>query len=528
MIDRKNKSIIKKRLKRTWHSFFMRFGSLLPIQILTIPIVFEKKNAIIVSSTASGKTEAVIAPICEMLLKNKIKPLSTIYITPTRALANDLYDRLRGQLDEIDLDISIKTGDKPKFDCKKPPDILITTPESLDSLLCRHPDSLQNIKFVIIDEIHTIDGTYRGDQLQIILKRLSELSNTFSTYALSATVSSPEDVAKRYMKNFEIVCSDNSRLIKETYVLSLEEIYNISKKEKLKKILIFCNSRQKTEYLGVSIKQFWGNGIVVVHHGSLAKTEREETEYFMKTNKRAVCVSTTTLEIGIDIGDIDAVVLADVPWDISSLIQRIGRSGRKSGFVRVFLLCDSSSKELFEEMINAAKNDYVYGNPYVGDLSVVVQQIFSILFANPNGVKNDYFYDMFSNFCTNKELESIISHLLDEGYLITRFQKLYASEYVMNLGERGIIHSNIPNTKSFEIINIKTNKKIGEIKLTSNAIKNNDLFALSGKTWQIEKAKKNRVYVKPSAETSNPASFNYTSNNGAYSEYLPVELTDIK
>lgn len=502
----------------------MRFGRLLPIQSLTIPIVLDGRNAIIVSSTASGKTESVIAPISEILLKKTMEGLSTLYVTPTRALANDIHERLSEQLSELDLTVSIKTGDKPKFNSEKPSDILITTPESLDSLICRYPDSLTNIKFVIIDEIHSIDGTYRGDQLRILLKRLKLIASDFSTYALSATVHSPEEVGRRYMDEFEIVQSESSRQIVEYYVSSFEEIHEISKKEKIKKTLVFCNSRQKTESIGMLVNQIWGPGKVVIHHGSLSKTEREETELFMKTCRRAICVSTMTLEIGIDIGDVDAVVLADIPWDNASFVQRIGRSGRRSGIIRVFLLCDSSSRHLFEEMMDSARSNHIDEKLYHVDLSVVVQQIFSVLFANPTGVRENYFDDLFSNFCSDNELWSILSYLLENEHVIRRNSKIYATENTMNMGERGSVHSNIPNTQSFEVVNLLTNKKIGGIQLSSNNLKGNDTFVLSGKSWQIVKTKKNKVFVKPSPKSSSPASFTVSSQFGAFFEYLPTEL----
>jgi len=351
MTDRNENLKLKKRLKRTWSTFFVRFGRLLPIQALVVPVVLSGKNCIIVSSTASGKTEAVLAPLCEKILKERIIGLSVLYITPTRALANDLYDRLHEQMSELNITISIKTGDKPRFNHENPPDILITTPESFDSLLCRHANELENVKAVIVDEIHILDGTYRGDQLRLLLNRLRKKVGDFSVYTLSATVSAPEDVASRYMNDFEVIQSEDSRQIVETYVSSFDNLFETVKKEHLKKILVFCNSRAGTESVGMAMQELWGRRSVVVHHGSLSKNEREEAEMFIKDSKHAVCVSTMTLEIGIDIGNIDAVVLADVPWNIESFLQRIGRAGRRTGVNRVFLLSDPDSQTSFEDMV---------------------------------------------------------------------------------------------------------------------------------------------------------------------------------
>ena len=231
---------LKKKLKRTWTTFFSRYGKLLPIQFKTIPVVLEGKNAIIVSSTASGKTEAVVAPLIERSLEENWEGLSILYISPTRALVNDMYHRLKEQLDELSISLSLKTGDKPYFNPDNSPNFLITTPESLDSLVCRYPLSFKNVKAVVLDEIHLLDNTYRGDQLRILLKRLKHITeNDFNIYALSATIADPEDVGGRYLKDFEIVVGAGKREIEFTLVRSLKEVFNHVREEKLKKVVNF-------------------------------------------------------------------------------------------------------------------------------------------------------------------------------------------------------------------------------------------------------------------------------------------------
>ena len=209
-----NQIELKKKLRRTWTTFFGRYGKLLPIQLKTIPVLLERKNAIVVSPTASGKTEAIVAPLIEKLLRENWENMSILYISPTRALVNDMYYRLKEQLDELDISLSLKTGDKPYFNPRNLPNFLITTPESLDSLICRYPSSFKNIKAVVLDEIHLLDNTYRGDQLRMLLKRLEYIAETdFNMYALSATIADPEDVGSRYLKNFEIIISHSKREI---------------------------------------------------------------------------------------------------------------------------------------------------------------------------------------------------------------------------------------------------------------------------------------------------------------------------
>jgi ATP-dependent helicase Lhr and Lhr-like helicase len=309
------------------------------------------------------------------------------------------------------------------------------------------------------------------------------------------------------------------------HVFSFEEVFEIAKKEQLYKILIFCNSRKKVEDTAIILKDILNKSKIVVHHGSLSKSEREETENFMKIPKFAVCVSTMTLEIGIDIGSLDAVVLADVPHEIESCIQRIGRAGRRTGTTRVFLLCNSTeSKQYFEYMIGCAKENVLKEKIYYPDLSVVVQQMLSLSYSSSNGISEDYLYDLFTDFCSYEELKRIMEHLIESKYLINKDQKIYASEKIMNIGDRGFIHSNIPTLKAFEVINNVTNKKVGEIQLPIDFIGNYRSFVLAGKSWNLLKQKEGKLYVKESPMRAKSANFETAVQLGAFFKYLPEEI----
>ena len=167
---------IRDKLLKTNRVFFSRFPSLTDVQNKTIPKILEGQNCLIISPTASGKTEAVIAPICERILSEHsqietLKHLLVVYVIPTRALVNDIYKRLEDSLLRLNISIASKTSDKDNFKIENPQNILFTTPESLDSLLMRHPQVLKNLEYVIIDELHFLDNNYRGDQLRVLLKQ---------------------------------------------------------------------------------------------------------------------------------------------------------------------------------------------------------------------------------------------------------------------------------------------------------------------------------------------------------------------
>lgn len=161
------------RLKRAKGPFFSRFGGkLTPIQIQTIPKILEGLNVVISSPTASGKTEAVMAPLAERFLVEHWHDLAVLYIVPTRALANDSLARIEGPLGDMGITCVLKHGDKPNLPSSALPNCLITTPESLDSLIARRSDIFTSLRAVVLDEIHLLDNTARGDQLRFLLRRL--------------------------------------------------------------------------------------------------------------------------------------------------------------------------------------------------------------------------------------------------------------------------------------------------------------------------------------------------------------------
>ena len=515
----------KRLLKRTWNAFFVRHNRMTEIQSMAVPVVLKGRNAIVISATATGKTEAIIAPLCERILRKRLSGLSVLYITPTRALANDLKERLSDTLAQLEIKIDIKTGDSPYFNWNKLPDIIITTPESLDSMICRHPDALNSLEAVVIDEIHALDGTYRGDQLRILIARLKEISGDFSTYAVSATVDDSLAVAERYMENPEVITVKISRKITSDFCSSVQELCSKIKDEKLKKILVFCNSRKKTEYIAGEFRRYRNEKEVFVHHGSLKKSVRHETENCLRTIKEAVCVSTGTLEIGIDLGDIDAVILADPPCDSSVFIQRIGRCGRRNGTIRIFMLTDQMTRRKYEGILHESGEDMYKIPGYKREDSVMVQQIFSVLFSKPQGLKRDYFYSLFEDFCGDKSsVDHIINHLAGAGRLHLNGSKLFLSEEIMNLGDSGKIHSNIPESIGMTVIDVKTEKEVGEIYISNENLSESVNFILAGKIWEIVKYDKFRIYAKAVKKGYGEAGFPLIVNHGSFRKFLPEVL----
>lgn len=513
---------IRKRLQRTWIYFFARFGKLTEIQIKAIPKILDRKNLLIVSPTASGKTEAVVSPLIERLLEEDWSPVSILYLAPTRALVNDIYLRLEAPLREIGLKCEYKHMDKPNINYNNLPDFLITTPESLDSLICRHSDIFKNIKAVILDEIHFIDNTYRGDHVRVLLNRLKKISKNFNIYLLSATIAAPEELGKRYIEDFEIVKSEKIRAIDYLIVKSDLELKDVIKSKRIKKILVFCNYRESVERIKQNFSDIFENFTIFVHHGNLDRRFREEAEKSLKDTKLAICIATSTLEVGIDVGDIECVVIYEIPWSLFSLLQRVGRGNRNKDIIFSIGVARNSEEEIFlKKMYDEAKRGLLPKEEYKPDYSVVVQQIFSMLYENSSGLYYDEIFELLKPISDEIIFDKIINHLVAKNFIYQINGKYYLSVSLRDIGEKGKIHSNIPDSLEYEVIEQMSGSAIGKI---SGFV--DKCFVLGGiplKIISIDEFKK-KIYVERIKGKYETAIFERKKNIGAFYKYLPDDL----
>ncbi|MEP9410649.1 MAG: DEAD/DEAH box helicase [Candidatus Brocadia sp.] len=512
---------ICQRLKYAWVPFFSRFGKLTPIQIETIPKILSRINVVVASPTASGKTEAVVAPIAERFVSERWNGLAILYVVPTRALANDTLVRIEGPLRDMGITTVLKHGDKPYLSDDLP-NCLITTPESLDSLICRRPKIFALLRAVILDEIHLLDNTYRGDQLRLLLHRLKKVvaDASFAVHLLSATLSEPYQVAQRYSENFELITVKGQREINYRLLESHKDIFHLVRTQKWKKLLYFCNKRESVETVAAELAKLWHPYPVVAHHGSLNRQVREEAEKIMKETGVAVCVATSTLEIGIDIGDIDLVVLAEPPWCISALLQRIGRGNRRAGIIQVvgIVSCDEE-KSFMETMFNTAKTGALPPESYEPDLSVAVQQIFSLLYQYRNGMRETELIELLLSLCSPNEVKLILGHLRDKSWIEYRMGYWCASTRLMDMGKKGSIHSNIPDSKTYKVIDTDSGSEIGTI-----AGLFDETFVLARRTWKVVSVIGDIINVQRFKGEANAALFKRHKKVGAFYYLLPAEL----
>ncbi len=335
-----------------------KWEALSPLQIASIEAIKEgSHNLLLTAGTASGKTEAAFLP-CITQIEELDQTIGILYISPLKALINDQFVRIEELLKNSALSITKWHGDTSssrKMNLLNHVNgILQTTPESLEAMFCLHPERIDslfaNLKYIIIDEIHYFIGDPRGIQLRILLERLEKRTSCRPIHiGLSATISNTKE-ALQYLKfgsdrpgktisahNFgtQTFCSlTATRIGKEEFPERF--VRKLYRQVKDKRTLLFTNSRKDCELTIYHLKEYarqaGEDDIFHVHHGSITREGREETEKLMKLSKGPICTSSTmTLELGIDIGSLDEVVQTVAPISITGMVQRLGRSGRRSG-----------------------------------------------------------------------------------------------------------------------------------------------------------------------------------------------------
>ena len=347
--------------------------SLRNVQIEAAKTILDSDHHLLLtSSTASGKTEAAFFPILTRLCEDPAAGISVLYVAPLKSLINDQFERMDTLLEESGIRVTHWHGDVAQSQKKRllanPEGILQITPESLEAMLINRsndiPRMFSDLRFVILDEIHTLTGTDRGNQILCQLTRLERLiGRSPRRIGLSATVGDPERSARWLASgtarrvdvpifeeekirwrlglehffiqnpNFDQTVSSVETIAEDRAMLDAgyEYAYDCVKN---KKSLVFSNSREETEYVCATLRQIAEKrnepDVFYIHHGNLSASLREEAERRMKNDElHAVTCATVTMELGIDIGRLERIVQIDSPNSVSGFLQRLGRSGRR-------------------------------------------------------------------------------------------------------------------------------------------------------------------------------------------------------
>ncbi len=382
-----------------------QWEELRPLQVEAIEAVLDSHDHLILASaTASGKTEAAFLPVLSQLAAEPADSVQALYVSPLKALINDQFRRLEDLCAHAEIPVHRWHGDVSATDKQrlrtKPGGVLLITPESLESQFINYDLYLQRIyahlQFVVIDELHSFLDNVRGIHLRSLLARLSiaacvkprrfGLSATIGDFAPAQAflcVESPCSVrvlhdssqqkelrvgVKAHVELPAAGESDERDTASSSGPSGLSAIAtDIAQRFRTESNLIFCNSRRQTELLGDKLRvlgerEQWPRNPFLLHHSSLSRELREETERELKSGQPVTAICTSTLEMGIDLGAVRAIGQVGPTWSVTSLVQRLGRSGRREGepqILRLYTLDNAITEDssltdrLFPELIRA-------------------------------------------------------------------------------------------------------------------------------------------------------------------------------
>jgi len=491
------------------------WSELRPVQELASQAILDGHNALVLAPTAGGKTEAAVFPVLAQLIEHRPASVGAIYVAPIKALLNNQAERLGTYTEMVGLRRFLWHGDispseKRNFG-RSPSELLMTTPESLEVMLlsARVPTArlFQDLRVVIIDEIHALAGIDRGAHLMAVLQRLGRFTrNDVQRIGLSATVGNPQDIlnwlqgpSRRPRSIVDPPKPPSPREI--TIALTPDAPSLADQAARLtqgQKSLFFCQSRALSE--GVA-QQLRGRGSdVFVHHSSVSLTERQAAEERFHRGRDAVIVCTSTLELGIDVGDLDRVLQANAPSTVSSFLQRMGRTGRRPGQrANTAFLCDESVSALqAAALVELARRGWVENVPVQRRCwPVLVHQLLA-LSLQYGGVSAERCWEDLSRVpdfqgIQPDEFEQLVEHMVAHDYL-------FRSAGLLSLGDRSErvfgrrnfmeIYAVFTTPQLYQVLD-RQGRHIGSLEqnFVDKLVDGVSCFLLGGRPWVVDQVR---------------------------------------
>jgi len=507
-------------------------------QKLAIPPILAGKNALVISETGSGKTESVALPIFSMILDKNPKPIAALYVTPLKALNRDLLDRLMWWANELGLELSVRHGDTTQHERSMqrefPPHMLIVTLETLQPLLTAKTmrEKLRNVRYVILDEVHEAIESKRGIQLSLGLERLRKLCGEFQLIMLSATVGSPDKVAAFFAggRDVQLIRAETAkqfdiRVISPEPQAGDEEIANalytteetaarlraiMEMIKSARSSLTFTNTREFAEILVSRIRTLDKHFPVGIHHSSLSKTVRIDTEKKFKAEEIKSIVATSSLQLGIDIGSIDLVLQYMSPRRVSQLAQRVGRAGHGMDRVSRGIVIATDEDDCFEASVIARRALAGELEPtrfHTNALDVLAHQIVGMTLEDWKIKVADAYATVRRAWpyhtLTMQDFLSVARQLKILG-LVFYDETAPAAEQMVEKKKRGFEYyfsqlSTIPTTKSYRVFNTLEQTFVGTLDEEFMALHGEPgtTFIVKGEPWRILEVEEDRVLVEP-------------------------------
>ena len=420
------------QLPNVYRAFYGSFAHLYPFQKQAIEPILQGCDLILQSATGSGKTEAVLAPCVERMIRSG-REEAILYVVPTRALAIDLERRLDPVLRQrLGLQLGVRTGDLKRAGGARP-DLLLTTPESFDVALGSSNPDLQGftrrVRTVVIDEVHPLVHSYRGQQLAYLLQRLERRKGAqLQKIALSATIADAGAIVRFFSFRPDavpLIASVQREIVPHLVHLKDEESEIIALLDDLyeawgyRKVLIFANSRSRCDRLFALLNHHGSfRDVCGLHYSNLKPKERRGVERRFREREHALCIATSTLELGIDIGDVDGVLLYEPSDSVSTFLQRIGRSNRRQRRTHFWGICrgEQAGRQLlrFLGLLRLARQGSVE-SPLPKNLpSVLIQQFLSCLYEKKR-ISLPALQELFLE--RREDLERLFPSLVQQGWL---------------------------------------------------------------------------------------------------------------
>ncbi|MDV0444101.1 DEAD/DEAH box helicase [Methanorbis rubei] len=490
------------------------FDEFSEIQMRAVPKLITGENAVLIAPTGTGKTESALLPLFHRMLTETHPPgFTVLYITPLRSLNRDMMNRLEWWGHELGLRISVRHGDTTANDRRKqathPPDILITTPESLQAMMMGKVlrKNLEGTRYVVIDEIHELASGKRGAQLSIGLERLVEMSGEVQRIGISATVGNPEIIGQFLCgkRPYTIVQVPVAKTLDLTVRFAGEAFADQVKLieqciDSHTSTLVFTNTRSVAEAIGHALRE---RGDIDVHHGSLSREMRIDAEDRFRAGGTKGMICTSSMELGIDIGQIDHVVQFNSPREVARLIQRTGRAGHQLNATSKGTVLATGFDDCIESMIivrKAMQNEPENVRPHINAADVIANQVAAIA-VERGEISIQKIEEIISRSYCFAEAGPLIREVIaqmEKHYLIRTegdmlITKTRARRYLsMNL-------SMIADEKKSVVFDVVSRKPVGTLdeSFVISWISSGAVFVARGKMWRVLDIDEDRIMVEP-------------------------------
>lgn len=504
------------------------------VQRKALPKVLEGRDSLLIAPTGTGKTEAALLPIFSQFMEGGAdkEGIRIIYIAPLRALNRDMLDRLQKWSDFLDIDIQVRHGDTTQYQRRKqaldPPDMLITTPETLQAILpgSRMKEHLEHVNWTVIDEVHELAESKRGVQLTIGLERLARLAEDFQRIGLSATIGDEEKVAEFLVggdKNVEIIDASSAEEMsisvkspmptendaelsdelnaEPSMIARLRVIRDLILKHD--STLTFVNTRQSSETLGSRLK-FWDSDFPIrVHHGSLARDYRISSEEDFRDGELKSLICTSSMELGIDIGNIDFVIQYGSPRQVKRLIQRIGRSGHGVERSSEGTVIATDPDDVMESKVIAERahfQDLEKTKIHENSLDVLSHQIVGFVLDGLRDPRK--IFELVRNAnpyrsLSEGEFKGVVQQLTDQGILWYSDGELGSGRRTWKYYYNNL--SMIPDIKHYQIQDMVSGESIGTLdeEFVVSKVELGTTFICKGEAWRVVEVEDEKVRVEP-------------------------------